>query len=161
MGRIEGWPDWYSSMVARIICHSHWVGYKRVCLEDKSFLQAPWAKESWPRSLKQFLSASSSICPWQRLISATKGHEVWEPWLPTATAWKKPWHMQGFPTVGWKGPTTLPLQTSLIDRICVGAMPHNGAANDLFRQGSVGGGPNIQLAADYAIQAKGTGATSL
>ena len=37
----------------------------------------------------------------------------------------------------------------------------NGAADDLFRQGSVGGSSTIQLAADYTVQAKGTGTTSL
>ena len=34
MGRMEGWPEQYSSAVAGIIHHSQWVGYKRVSPKD-------------------------------------------------------------------------------------------------------------------------------
>ena len=38
-------------------------------------------------------------------------------------------------------------------------MPCDGAPDDLFRQGSVGGSSTVQLAADYTIQVEGTRAT--
>ena len=39
-------------------------------------------------------------------------------------------------------------------------MLHDGTADDLFGQESVGGGPTIQLAVDYTIKAEGIRATS-